>query len=240
MIRDERWMRTFVLELRLRGVNGPTIGDAVASVRELLRDSGQSAVEAFGPPRAYAASLGLPRAPQRSGMVLAVTHSLVGLVAFVGFANATMSWLSGEEEVTISSSQFLLLVLVCLLLLFLPLYLNALLRHTWLLVAVMLACVAAGLAVSIADAHGSSNTRGASFSTNPMAFVVATASVMVLLSVVQTIAAVRRVGVDPVREPMVSPRPPTWGRHAVGISVGIAWMFPLAAALTLGVTAISR
>jgi hypothetical protein len=238
MTGDERWMRDFVLELRLRGVNGSTIGDAVASVRELLRDSGQSAAEAFGQPRAYAASLELPGTHRRFGLVSAVTQSLVGLVAFTGFAKATTSWLDGQEFVVISSAQLLLLALACLVVLLLPLCVNALLRHRWLLVAVALAGVATGVAMYSTDARGSAapNLYGASLSVYPVVLVVATALVMVLLSVVQTVAAVRLVGIDPVREPIVSPEAPSWGRHAVGISVGMAWMFPVGGVLFLGAT----
>lgn len=48
---DDAWIEYFTVELRLRRVSGPAIGDAVASVRELLADSGEGAEEAFGPAR---------------------------------------------------------------------------------------------------------------------------------------------------------------------------------------------
>lgn len=35
---DETWIEMFILELRVRRVPGAAIGDAVASVRELLAD----------------------------------------------------------------------------------------------------------------------------------------------------------------------------------------------------------
>lgn len=54
---EPTWEGAFVLELRLRGASGQTVGDAVASVESFCHDSGQTPQEAFGDPVDYAASL---------------------------------------------------------------------------------------------------------------------------------------------------------------------------------------
>ena len=55
-IDDATWFDEFTIELRLLGVRGDAIGDALASAREFLADSGTSALECFGSPKRYSAS----------------------------------------------------------------------------------------------------------------------------------------------------------------------------------------
>lgn len=52
----EPWRTTFVLELRERGADGRVVGEALAEVEQFCADSGQTAADAFGDARAYAAS----------------------------------------------------------------------------------------------------------------------------------------------------------------------------------------
>jgi hypothetical protein len=52
---DDAWRDAFVLELRLRGVPGTVIGEALAEVDAHCADSGQTPAEAFGDPVRYAA-----------------------------------------------------------------------------------------------------------------------------------------------------------------------------------------
>lgn len=54
---DETWAGQFTDEMRLRGASGAEIGDALAVVETHCRESGEKADDAFGRPRAYAASL---------------------------------------------------------------------------------------------------------------------------------------------------------------------------------------
>jgi hypothetical protein len=221
---DRQWIEEFVVELRLRDVPGDAIGDAVATVREFLGDSGQSAIEAFGTPRAYAASLDLPGRARSRLHLPTVARSLAGLLAFLVFTMAATSWLNGEQRFEISWRRLLMFGVVCALVVTLPRYLNVLLRHRWAMAAVVLAGLATGVFLSQAPSNG---TVG-SFVAMPSLFVVIVAGVvLVALSVVQSIAVLRGVGVDPVREPG-SVRPP---RGAVSAPLGIAWMFPVAAAL---------
>lgn len=57
---DEKWAESFVVELRLIGVEGTDIGAALSEVESHCIESGQSAREAFGGPVEYARSLPLP------------------------------------------------------------------------------------------------------------------------------------------------------------------------------------
>lgn len=76
---DDKWLAEMTLELRLRDVPGPVIGDALAAVETHCADAGQSAVEAFGDPRQYARSLTLPT--HRPAATFASRVGLVGPIA---------------------------------------------------------------------------------------------------------------------------------------------------------------
>ena len=101
---DKKWFDDVMVELRLRQVHGSAIGDTVASARELLADTGQSAEEAFGPARVYAASLELPHAPAGQWVRAALWPMLASLLAFLLFAQAATAW-AGEELLLVSPAQ---------------------------------------------------------------------------------------------------------------------------------------
>ena len=61
---EPSWLDAFVLALRVHGVPGTLIGDALAEVESHCAEAGESAAEAFGDPVAYAQSLEL--APDES------------------------------------------------------------------------------------------------------------------------------------------------------------------------------
>jgi len=63
---DEAWADSLLLELRLLGVAGDRIGEAVSEVESHCAESGQSAQEGFGDPVEYAHSLQLPEAVDSS------------------------------------------------------------------------------------------------------------------------------------------------------------------------------
>ena len=87
-----RWFDDFVVELRLQDVPGDAIGDAVASAREFLADSGGTPAEVFGLPRAYAESLDLPRSREpRSAMAALLVPTCLGLLGFFAVAAAVSS-----------------------------------------------------------------------------------------------------------------------------------------------------
>lgn len=111
---DDTWIDLFIIELRLRRVPGSAIGDAVASVRELLTDSGQSAEEAFGSAREYATSLELPVMNARQQALKTVFLPVLSLFAFLVLALASTAWFN-DEVVLVSVPQALLLAVPVLL-----------------------------------------------------------------------------------------------------------------------------
>lgn len=70
---DARWRDEFVVELRLQGVSGRTIGDALVEVEAHCSESGHSATDAFGPAVDYAKALGLPDESRWTGPQLVRT-----------------------------------------------------------------------------------------------------------------------------------------------------------------------
>jgi hypothetical protein len=127
---DKKWFDELVLELRLKQVYGTAIGDTVASARELVADTGQSAEDAFGPARDYAAALDLPRAPQYEWMRTALWPSMIGLLAFLLFTQAAAAW-ALSEPLLFSPAQLVLIAAPVVAIALLPLYLTALVRRIW-------------------------------------------------------------------------------------------------------------
>lgn len=137
------WFDEFILALRLRDVRGESIGDAVAVVRGHLADSGESAHEAFGDPRAYAGELELPTVAGPSPMDPAVMGPALSLVGLLAFAPAVGALFAGTS-MGFSLPQLLLFLVPVALVLGLPWYFNLGLRHLWVFaVAFSLAVVAA-------------------------------------------------------------------------------------------------
>lgn len=97
---DKQWLDEMIIELRLREVKGPAIGDAVAAIETHCAESGESATEVFGDPRSYARALDFPAShvnqkdPAGWVRVLAPTAvGLVGLYLVPGIAVMTMAQL---------------------------------------------------------------------------------------------------------------------------------------------------
>lgn len=81
---DPAWTESFVVEQRLLGVSGPDIGDALATVESHVRDSGETAVAAFGDPVAYARDVAgtqarVPDLGLTPSFILAAVCGLVGI-----------------------------------------------------------------------------------------------------------------------------------------------------------------
>ncbi len=90
------WVERFTDELRLRHVEQAQVDMALDDIREHLIDSGESADEAFGDPREYAASLELPSRDEGFGRAGSFAASALAVVAFVVFGIAVARWLDGE------------------------------------------------------------------------------------------------------------------------------------------------
>jgi hypothetical protein len=114
---DEAWADSLLLELRLLGVAGDRIGEAVSEVESHCTESGQSAQEAFGDPVEYAQSLQLQAAARSStqAILLSVTTILVQVLGMSLLDWSFDDWIGGEQlELTVgrlvSSTAYLLAV----------------------------------------------------------------------------------------------------------------------------------
>ncbi|QYH35288.1 hypothetical protein [Salinibacterium sp. M195] len=224
---DDIWIEYFTVELRLRHVPGPAIGDAVASVRELLADSGQSAEEAFGSAGEYAASLELPTMNTRVRGIRTVLLPVLGLFTFLIFALASTARFD-QDLVLVSVPQLLLLgipVLLTVLFAF-PFYPRAVIRQRWLPVVLMLVAGASGgFAAFLAPA--SAADAWLMGSALPLLFGAGT--VLIMLSVVGTVATLRSRDDDEIIAPLHAPddeeRPRDWRQ----LRIAVNWLFPLMA-----------
>jgi hypothetical protein len=91
----EGWLRDFALLLRVRGVDGARIGDAMAEVESHCDDSGLDPKEAFGEPADYAASLHLPTT-KPTNWTTTVILPVLGLVIGINLTlGAVLHWSSG-------------------------------------------------------------------------------------------------------------------------------------------------
>jgi len=90
---DPQWAETFIVALRLRGVAGEQIADALAEVNDHCAECGHSAEEVFGPANQYAASLDLPCADDNTTNALyrGAIPSVIGLVGSLTTAGAVKS-----------------------------------------------------------------------------------------------------------------------------------------------------
>ena len=225
---DKKWFDELTVELRMRDVFGHAIGDAVASARELLIDTGQSAEEAFGPARAYAASLDLPRGSGRDWVTRGLWTSMFGLLAFFLFVQAVGAWIQ-DELLLITPAQLVLAAALGGLVALLPLYLLAAIRRPWLLV--LLIAIGAGCGF-LWSAMRPATSAEAWLSLDPLPWLLGSAVAMVLLSVWNTIQTLRRGNIDDITEPI--PAQPAAGIRGRRVFVMLTnWLFPLFAAIML-------
>ncbi|WP_165063870.1 hypothetical protein [Marisediminicola senii] len=82
---EESWIEQFVLEQRLIGVPGTRIGDSLVLVESHVAESGESALTAFGDPRAYAKDDAPEQSPTSSdridhGWLLGIVLGLCGML----------------------------------------------------------------------------------------------------------------------------------------------------------------
>ncbi|MCM0639672.1 hypothetical protein [Cellulomonas wangsupingiae] len=98
---DPAWVDAFVLELRLRDVPGDLVGDALAEVESHVLDAGTSADDAFGDPRAYAATIAETAARPTPDEPGAMVPPALGGAALVVAITGIVAWLGdGAVDVT--------------------------------------------------------------------------------------------------------------------------------------------
>jgi len=117
---NEKWLESLTIELRLLDVNGTRIGDAVATAREFLADSGARAEESFGSAHHYAAELSLPATANAAkgvwGAALRSGLGLLGLMALI----ETVVPLRHQTDVTFGLGVVLITIAVLAIIAFLP------------------------------------------------------------------------------------------------------------------------
>ncbi|MCU1447342.1 hypothetical protein [Cryobacterium sp.] len=232
---DKKWFDELVLELRLQQVYGAAIGDTVASARELLADTGQSAEEAFGPARHYAASLDLPRAPQYEWMRTALWPAMIGLLAFLLFTQAAAAW-AQSEPLLLSPAQLALIAAPVIAVALLPLYLAAIVRR---IRAIVLLVAFGGLAGFFSSVVAPSNRAEAWLALDPVPWLVTCSLVMVALSIMNTVRARRPGSSDGIIDPLAEASAGE-GRGTRVAMVVTNWLFPLFALVMLGVVSLFR
>jgi hypothetical protein len=117
---NEKWLEGLTIELRLLDVNGTRIGDAVATAREFLADSGALAEESFGSARRYAAELSLPAtADAAKGVWGAALRSGVGLLGLMALIETVVP-LRHQTDVTFGLGVVLITIAVLAIIAFLP------------------------------------------------------------------------------------------------------------------------
>lgn len=226
---DKKWFDQLVMELRVRQVHGSAIGDTIASARELLGDTGQPAEEAFGPARDYAAALELPSEPKQDWVRKALWPALLGLLAFLLFNQAVVSW-ARSELLLVSPAQLALLAIPVMLLALLPLYLDALIRRILACIGVTAVCVMAGLLSAFAIPKSRAE---AWLAIDPLPWLIGSALVMVALSVMNTIRSSHSEDDNDITDPL-SGTTDSAGRGAKAAVQVANWLFPILAIAMLG------
>jgi hypothetical protein len=224
---NKKWFDEFVLELRLRQVPGEAIGDAVASARELLIDTGQRAEEAFGPARGYAAELEMPTAPKYEWVRKALWPSLLGLLAFLLFNQAVVPWVR-SDVMLVSPAQAAFLATPLVVIAFLPLYIAAAVRRIWLLMLLVAVCALSGL---LSGVLAPTTRADAWLALNPLPWLIGSAATMVVLSFVTTI---RSLSAD--SDDIIDPSNNTSNNDARKKPVMLItnWLFPIFALVMTG------
>lgn len=146
---EPAWVEAFLLELRLRGVDGRRIGAALAEVEAHCAESGESAQESFGDPTAYAVELAPVDGVVRDWRVELIPSGagLTGMLLTLGALGA----LRTDTRVQITTGVVAMVVLtvlgVGLVARHAARLLRAVVRHWW--VSVLGAVAPGGLFVSI-------------------------------------------------------------------------------------------
>jgi hypothetical protein len=113
---DSDWAKDFAIELRLLGVAGARIGDALGEVNSHCQESKESAPQAFGDPADYARSLQLPLRAGTSprAMLLSLSPVVLQVLGMWMLIRGFTAWReSGQLEIT--TAQLAVVVVLVLL-----------------------------------------------------------------------------------------------------------------------------
>ena len=216
------WAEAFLLELRLRGIDGRRIGAALAEVEAHCAESGEPARDAFGDPAAYAVELAPAATAGPFDWRRELVSSVLGLGGMLTTLAALGAWQSGTRvELTTGVVGVLLLVLIgtVLIVRHAERLLRAVVRRWWVAVIGSLVPVAAFVGVLLLGRQ-----------TLVTAPVVPTLVIGLLLLTANTIVALRHLDVgDPVVGPEGAGGAGTLGEDAVsrGLERVGPWLFPV-------------
>lgn len=110
---ERDWIEQFVLEQRLLGVPGSRIGDSLVVVESHVSESGESALAAFGEPRAYAAE-DAPEQPQQSPQRIDREWGIALVLGLFGMLLTTFSAqaaFAGESALAVTVGHLVLLAI---------------------------------------------------------------------------------------------------------------------------------
>jgi hypothetical protein len=223
----DAWCGDFVLELRLRDVPGPVIGDRLAEVEGHCAETGEAPAEAFGDPTDYAARLDHDSAPDRQQGVWTVTAAAAAQVlAMLVGTSAVPAWARGEA-LTYNLGQVVCLGLVVLVLLSLPLLLRPMLRRPWTIGGPLVAVVLLG--AGSAALSGRADLPTVAQPPAP-AVVVGLFVAVLVLAWVSYRALVRDAGDDLVTSPLNAPtgQPTATSGHRRRAAIVSACLVPVA------------
>lgn len=115
---DKAWREDFIIEMRLLAVPGERIGDALVTADSHVRESGESAREAFGDAKEYARETAAAIGTADDGWRITpglLIGNVSGLLGMLGVVAAFTAWLDGGAvDVTLGAVLNLALVLALL------------------------------------------------------------------------------------------------------------------------------
>lgn len=233
---DHKWLEALTLELRIHNISGAKIGDTLATVKEHLADSGESAQVAFGSPAEYATHIAASSTAQNISLKGTITRSALGLIAFLAFTQATGPWAAGEPML-LGVTQLISFAFPVLGALSIPYLYDKLLRHFWIFWA-LIAVNFCG--VLIAALYAPRDPADAWISIAPLPVLLITAAIMIIASTLDTIANAKD-GDDSIIDPLSSPEMARKKRRISRFSDHlVSWIFPIAALFFLGLAVLLR
>lgn len=200
----QKWCDDFVIELRLRDVPGPVIGEHLAEVEAHCAEAGEAPDAAFGDATAYAAQLDEAGAPVREtgAWAVAVTAAASVLALIVGTA-AAGAWARGEQ-LSYNLAQIGALTVFVAVLLALPALLRPFVRRPW---SVGVPVFVLATVAAIGTAAGGELDLPTLLTLPPSVVCLALFAAVVVLSVVEH----RQLSDDDGANLVTSPLPPTPG-----------------------------
>lgn len=148
----KKWTDAFVMELRMRDVPGPRIGDELTTVYSHCEETGESPEEAFGSAKEYAASLGY-QSTQKRGENLEMMIPMLFQVFLLFVFTYSMRAIAEEHNFMLNGVVLgcwigTLVVIVVMLLVLKP---RVLLEKPWTLILGSLIACGLGVAGAIAS-----------------------------------------------------------------------------------------